>query len=135
MSNQKRKIILEIKKVCIEVKKGQYECREVPHNMANKRMFWRTKSKWNNAWKSEVCVQVLAYRNQFGKLPLHMPSITVVLGHSHLFDIDGAYTAAKPVLDGIRIAGVIADDSLKYLRDYKVTQSTQFRGTIVEIEF
>jgi hypothetical protein len=111
---------LTLNMVCV----NKTDCRRVPHNMANKRFHWAIKSKWNNSWKEEVLWTIYKNRKKFGKFPIINPKITIELHAVHLMDKDGSYRACKPILDGLVDAGVIIDDSNKYLNpnDYHVTQ-------------
>ena len=107
---------LKLGQVCIEKRKGEYECRFIPHNMSNQRMHWTKKKKWTDAWKQEVSGQVAIQRHNL-KLPLYKAVITIVMYVVREMDYDGAYNAVKPILDGLKIdcAGVIVDDSPEYI--------------------
>ncbi len=108
---------LTLNQVCLK-KKGSWICRKIPHNMSNQRMHFYEKNRWNNAWKEEVATQVMLSRKQFGKLPLKNAQIQVILYSARHFDLDGAYNAVKPIVDGLKMncAGVIIDDSPKYIQ-------------------
>jgi hypothetical protein len=45
-------------------------------------------------------------------------AITITLRTCRLLDVDNAYTCAKPLLDGLKYAGVIIDDSPKHITLY-----------------
>ncbi len=109
-------ITLKLNQVCLG--KRVVRCRRIPHNMSNSRMHWMTRNKWNQAWKEEVGNAVMMQRREFWKLPLEYAKITIVFFTTRLMDYDGAYNAAKPILDGLKVkdgAGVIIDDSPKYI--------------------
>ncbi len=104
-------VVLQLKKVCINDK----ECRYVPYNTSNKKMHWAKKAKWKKAWEEEVGWCIYENRKKLGKLPYQKAHVTVVFTHIQLFDKDGSYTAAKPIIDGLTKNGVIIDDSPKYI--------------------
>lgn len=112
---------------CIEKSKGVFECRRTPHNMSNQRMHWVVKGKWGQAWKDEVLAAVLNWRKgaaNSGKWPFdkhQKAKVMVKMSKVALFDTDGAYNAAKPVVDGLKLAEVIEDDSTRHI-DLKVEQ-------------
>ena len=56
------------------------------------------------------------------KLPFKQAVITITLFTARLMDYDGAYGSVKPLLDGLVGAGVIRDDSPKYI-DLEVKQT------------
>lgn len=62
-------------------------------------------------------VQCHLVRHQLDKFPLQMPSVTIYLYATVPFDLDGAYNAVKPILDGLKkdYAGIIEDDSPKFI--------------------
>lgn len=126
------KVILDINPASVK-EKGRWILREVPYNMSNKSLHHMVKYKWAKQWKNNVGHAIMENRRKLGKLPLIMPSITIVLGHTQWFDKDGSYTAAKPLLDGLKQAGVIVDDSTKHIL-YSVEQSKQFKGVKIIIE-
>ncbi len=109
-------IKLVLGQVCLK-KKGKYECRRIPHNFSNRPVHWSVKYKWGCAWKQEVCNQVMINRKRFGKLPLKMPRITIVLYAVVQFDKDNSYSACKHLVDGLKRewSGVIEDDSIKHV--------------------
>jgi len=126
------KIILDINPASVK-EKGRWVLRKVPYNMSNKSLHHMVKYKWTKQWKDNVYCAVKENQRKLGKLPLTMPSITIILGHTQWFDKDGSYTAAKPLLDGLTQAGVIVDDSTKHIV-YSVEQSKEFRGVKIIIE-
>ncbi|MFH2013545.1 MAG: hypothetical protein ABIJ17_01075 [Patescibacteria group bacterium] len=105
--------------------------------MSNQSMHWREKYEWCKAWKEEVYGQVMIIRNKLGKLPLLNPKITIVFHVVRQFDLDGAYNAAKPILDGLKVdwAGLIVDDSPKYIelsvKQTKVDHKVEERVEII----
>ena len=116
------KLILE--NTCIELARGEYECRRVPYNWSNKRMHWRLRSKWNHAWKDAVRSAYLTIVLAPGKNHIkrfEQASVIITLHKFKLFDRDGAYSSIKPVLDGLVEVEIIKDDSPKYI-DLEVNQ-------------
>ena len=108
---------MKLNQVCISSKK----CRYVPANMMNVKMHWAEKAKWKKAWEEEVLWAVYKNRKKFGKLPLQYAKVKIIFHHIKVFDKDGMYSAAKPIVDGLVKAGVIVDDSPRYI-DLTVTQ-------------
>lgn len=78
-------------------------------------MHWALRNKWNQGWKEEVRVAWAVARPRSFAKPLEFSHIRVTLRVSRYFDHDGAYSAAKPLIDGLTEAGVIVDDSPKYV--------------------
>ena len=101
------KVILKIPPVAVDKK-----LRRIPHNFANQRMHWAVKYKWNKAWKEAVQWEIMLNRAKFGKLPLKFARIIVYFKVVHIFDQDGAYTACKAIVDGLK-GTVIVDDNPK----------------------
>jgi hypothetical protein len=89
--------------------------RRTPMNTANVPMHWAVKSAWKKAWEQEVWAGVQEHKKEFGKLPYGKASIIVYLYNVRQMDTDGAYASCKPILDGLRYAGVIIDDSPRYI--------------------
>lgn len=112
---------LTLGQVCVG--KKSFVCRYIPFNLSNKSFHWANKARWVDAWKEEVYYAVRKQRTKFGKLPYQRARILILFKTTRLMDYDGAYNAAKPVLDGLKKgeAGVIEDDSPKYI-DLEVKQ-------------
>lgn len=95
--------------------------RRTPHNQSNMRMHWAQKHKWNKAWKEQVGWKV----RESGILKAQdcrlFASVSVVLYKTRLYDRDGAYNAAKPIVDGLTEVGAIQDDSQEHI-DLRVLQ-------------
>lgn len=110
-----KNMILKLGRVCV----GR-EWRSIPKNMSNERLHWTIKNKWTQAWKQEVEEAFL----EQGRLPrprYDKSSVTVKFYACRQFDRDGAYHAAKPVIDGLTESGIIIDDSQEHI-DLKVEQ-------------
>lgn len=54
-----------------------------------------------------------------------MPTININFRVCRRMDRDNAYTAAKPILDGLKLAGLIIDDSEDHI-ELKVTTEKVF---------
>lgn len=94
--------------------------RRIPHNMSNMRMHYMVKSRWTKEWKRLVEEAFLEQATL--PRPRHDKSTVVVKFYSiRQFDRDGAYHAAKPVIDGLTNSGIIVDDSQDHI-DLKVEQ-------------
>lgn len=127
---------LVLKEVCIETSNNIFKCRRTPYNMSNVAIHWMRKYEWSQAWKQEVIGAVAEYINQTKKREVfEQANIVIHLYKVSLFDEDGAYTSIKPILDGLRYAKVIKDDSKKYI-DLHVEQHKvgRMRDERVEIE-
>lgn len=110
-------ISIKLSQACISTR-NKTECRYIPHSL-NHRMHWSKRSKWNKAWKDLVYWSIMERRKELGIIPYKFASITIVHHTCHPLDRDNAYTAAKSIIDGIVLAGVIPDDTDQYL-DLKV---------------
>ena len=104
---------ITLKQACIESQRGVFKCRMIPYNMSNGRVHWAVKKKWNDAWYAEVLAAVMGSKE---KRIFNKARILINLYKHQFFDTDGAYNAIKPVLDGLCNAGVIIDDSPKYIK-------------------
>jgi len=99
------------------------QVRRVPHNNSNMRMHWTVKNQWKHAWQKEIEMQIMINRKKLGKLPLIKPEIKFIFYMCKPYDLDGAYNAAKPLLDSLKIwksknnpgMGIITDDDDKNL--------------------
>jgi hypothetical protein len=108
--------------------------RRIPHNMSNMRMHYMAKSRWTKEWKRLVEEAFLEQATL--PRPRYDKSTVVVKFYAiRQFDRDGAYHAAKPVIDGLTNSGIIVDDSQDHIdlevRQIKVKHREEER---VEIE-
>lgn len=88
----------------------------------NHRLHWIVRSRWNVAWKEAIWVEVMRNRHAFkGLIPFDKAEVKIILKTCRLLDVDNSYTCAKPLLDGLRYAGVLVDDSPDHL-DLHVSQ-------------
>jgi hypothetical protein len=96
------------------------DSRRIPHNMSNMRMHYMAKSRWTKEWKRLVEEAFLEQATL--PRPRYDKSTVVVKFYAiPQFDCDGAYHAAKPVIDGLTNSGIIVDDSQDHI-DLKVEQ-------------
>jgi len=77
-------------------------------------------------WKDEVAMSWMISKTNYKKevldqLPLKKSKVWIQFFAMRFMDYDGAYNAAKPVIDGLTKCGIIFDDSPKYI-DLKVEQ-------------
>lgn len=112
-------ITLKLNQVCIQTKDG-YVCRSVPHSL-NSKMHWTERNKWNMGWYEEVYYAMAQQRRKFGKLPYAQSRFLIRYYLTHPMDKDNAYGSAKPIIDGLRYAGVIVDDSIRHF-DFEIEQ-------------
>jgi hypothetical protein len=82
--------------------------------MANKTCHWTERKKWSDAWHAAVLCAVID-SNQKPNKPYQKSKVNITFYGISLMDKDGSYNSAKPVIDGLRYAGVIYDDSEKYI--------------------
>lgn len=83
--------------------------RYVPHSL-NHPLHWRVRAAWTKAWKEEVWASVLQFKKTLGRLPLDHPSVEIIMHACHKMDRDNVWSAAKPIIDGLKYAGVLLDD-------------------------
>lgn len=113
---------LDIQPITIGKKKP--ESRRLPPNSNNK-MHWAKRAKWVKEFKDQsywLC--------KIQKLPKMKKAKIIVENYTIApQDRDNLYSAAKPIIDGIVTAGVIPDDSEKYLdqqiRNIKVNHKSE----------
>lgn len=105
------------------------DCAPSPNRVL--RMHWSAQKKLRDLWHKWVwvaCVQ--------GKIPMHMPlafaHIQIERRGRKAMDPDNLMGAQKPLIDGLRIHGLIEDDDDKHVT-VKVTQSLGEPRTIVRI--
>ena len=106
---------LILSQACIEFRKGIFKCRRIPYNMSNQtHIHWTEKKKWTDAWHAAVLVAV----SESTERPQNLARahITIILYKHQPFDPDGAVNAIKPVLDGLRYAHVIQNDTTKHIK-------------------
>lgn len=95
--------------------------RYFPHNL-NTAMHYMTRHKWNQRWKEQVWGSVKENLQNFPKpMPYDKTEVQIVFNTCSFMDDDNAHTSAKPLLDGLKYAGVIKDDSHKHI-ELKVSQ-------------
>jgi len=89
--------------------------RHIPHSL-NHRLHWAQRRAWKQKWFEQVWAEVQIIKPKFKfELPLQKAAVTVILRTCHDIDRDNAYTAAKPIVDGLVYAGLIIDDRQEFL--------------------
>lgn len=92
------------------------DTRRIPHNGTNARMHWSDRKAWNDAWYTEIKFQWLSVPwADRPKVPLERPKVTITFFAVRKFDRDGAHSAAKPLLDGLRYANILKDDDEEHV--------------------
>lgn len=76
------------------------------------RVHWAIKVKLAKYWKTTV---LLAVGNKKPKFPLTKAKLTLTRHSSNAPDADGLVSSFKHVVDGLTIAAVIKDDSMKVI--------------------
>ena len=117
------------------------------YNLTNVRWHWAKKKKYTDAVRSGV---TLAFSFEVGisldQIALECARVRITIAHKGVFDHDGMYSAAKPVLDAIvarpikyglitlriRRWGLIVDDSPKHI-DLEVRQEKGEYGVFIEV--
>lgn len=100
---------LTLGKVYIQTRDG-LEGRMWPPNL-NARLHWLKRSKWNQKFKHMVWGLVMEQKKNFGKIPYARAKIVVTFYTCRPMDFDNSATSAKPLMDGLKMAGVIVDDN------------------------
>ena len=103
---------LTLSQACIK-SKGTFECRRTPHNMSNQRMHWAVKAKWAKAWQASILTALseLTTRPQ----TLARADLTIIMYKVSLYDPDGAVNSCKDLIDGLRYANIITNDTVKHI--------------------
>jgi hypothetical protein len=95
--------------------------RRVPHNMDH-RQHWAARHRWGKQWKESVEAAIWENKKKLGKMPYEKARVLVTLYTMQLLDKDNAYASVKPILDALKIYGVIVDDRIDCI-DLMVEQS------------
>jgi len=132
-------------------RRGRKKNWPVPPNPLNTHVHWAERKYSNDKWFAAVKYAFLEKRTLFGKLPLEHPKISIFFHQTHPFDYDGAYAAAKILLDSLKTTrghksyglhsyaieglGVIADDGPTYIdyevKSIKVKKKNEEKTTII----
>lgn len=88
--------------------------RYVPHSL-NHPIHWSVRYKWTKVWKYLVSVCVMEHRQFIMATEGEKSNVTVIFYVCRRMDRDNAYTAAKPIVDGLKECGVMKDDSEDFL--------------------
>jgi hypothetical protein len=98
----------------------------VPMNVSALNKHWRVRHKQKGVWMDEiVCCDYPTWGRRFAKqwaTDKRRIHLDVTIRRVRLFDRDNLYGSLKPVLDAMKAAGFLWDDSDKYLELGKVIQ-------------
>lgn len=126
-----KKIMPKTPKSLIHLKLGQVcisdtKCRKVPHspNRLNS-MHWGERDRWKKAWQEEVWARWQEAKPKYTEilklLPYKRATLEVSLFSVRPQDEDNAMASLKPIIDGLRYAGLIVDDDPARLRVKPIT--------------
>ena len=94
------------------------------------RMHWAEKARLRGRIGREIAATMI----DFGyEIPKGKVIVRIALFHPRLFDDDNATGACKPLLDGMRDAGLIRNDSPTWMR-LEVSQKRDNKNPRTEIE-
>lgn len=95
---------------------------------------WRVRFKNQQTWRQEIYYAVRAARvaGDARVLPYPKARVSIERRSRGTLDEDNLYGSAKPVIDGLRYAYVIVDDSPNHIR-LTVTQSRGKARTRIEV--
>jgi hypothetical protein len=85
--------------------------RRIPHN-TNARLHWANRHRWGKQWKESVGAGIWENKKKLGKMPYEKARVLVTLFTMKLLDKDNAYASVKPIVDALKIYGVIVDDRM-----------------------
>ena len=80
---------------------------------------WRAKHEVFERVKKEIFLKT---RGKIPAQPLENFKISVVRESSKTMDWDNLVSSLKPVIDGLKLAGVIIDDNWQYIRSIETDQ-------------
>jgi hypothetical protein len=78
----------------------------------NHRQHWADRHRWGKQWKESVEASIWENKRKLGKIPYEKARVLVTLFTMKLLDKDNAYASVKPIVDALKIYGVIVDDRL-----------------------
>jgi Holliday junction resolvase RusA-like endonuclease len=91
---------------------------------------WRDRSKVRDEW----CELVMAAACGQPRPPLGYKRVTVTLYLRRLRDLDNAYGGIKPLVDALRLRGLIEDDAPDCIELVLRQHKAKVEMTIIEIE-
>lgn len=94
--------------------------RRIPQSM-NARQHWALRHRWGKQWKESVEVGIWENKKKLGKIPYEKARVLITLHTMKLLDKDNAYASVKPIVDALKVYGVIVDDRLDCI-DLTVSQ-------------
>lgn len=108
-----------IPKVCVKGNGGVYVCRAVPFspNKLNT-LHWAVRKRWTDAWQEMVWMEAKSLQQRTARerfvFPFNPAEVAVTLFTRRPQDDDNAMASLKPIVDGLRYAGIIKDDAPNY---------------------
>lgn len=106
-------ININLGQVCLNKRYGAPSCRGVPHSPNRTlSMHWGLKYRWTVAWKEITYYATLEALK--GKRPKGKVVLQPFLFTMSPMDDDNAMASLKPVIDGMKAAHAMVDDSPKY---------------------
>lgn len=107
--------------------------RYIPHSL-NHGLHFATRGRWTKEWKDLVWAMVLANKKSFGPLPLNHPTVKILMHSCQKIDRDNAWSASKPIIDGLRFSGVLVNDREEDFEcDVKVVKADHIKDQGVEV--
>lgn len=103
---------------------------DVPESL-NKvlRMHWAKRKRYNDQWYVLIRAQVRPTRKKAPKM-----KVVISQMRRRLLDKDNLYGSVKPIVDGMRYAGIIRDDTPEWI-DLDVRQQVgKVKMTVIDIE-
>src|SRR5665213_150669 len=94
--------------------------RRIPHN-TNHRQHWAVRHRWNKLWQDSVQAGLWENKRRIGGVPYLKARVQITLHTMKLLDKDNAYASVKPIVDALKVYGVIVDDRLDCI-DLTVSQ-------------
>jgi hypothetical protein len=110
-----------------------------PPSFANKRGHWTVLWREKQHWRQQSALLGKSARNTLAIAPAVGPRVVTITMHraSFLLDMDNAFAAVKPVVDGLKDAGLIHDDTPALL-ELRVQQqrvaSRKAQKTMIRVE-
>lgn len=90
-----------------------FEIAGCPPSFANRRGHWAVLARMKGHWRQQAGMVGKSARNAAQVGPATGPRVVTILMHRAAFtlDMDNAFAAVKPVVDGLKDAGLIMDDT------------------------
>jgi hypothetical protein len=102
---------------------------------------WRHRHRNSAVWQKEIVYALLTSGQPLQRLPYERARVTIHRQSRGELDPDNLVASTKPILDALRYARVLVDDSPKHLelvvtqaRDHRVTPFTRIQIQPLEAE-